>query len=134
MVYCIHGNTANGWSNIQPPAASGLAELSEVVIRVADATDSRTGVLLEFPYLAALQPQDNLEACGTITLSNNGRESSCTAAKYSTTCHSRTNVVHLCANRDQTQRQAVASETCLRSQNTRIDDTSHALQQRLGDS
>jgi hypothetical protein len=56
VIYRIHGNTANGWSNVQPPAASGFAELSEMVIGIADNTDSRTGILVEFPYFAALQP------------------------------------------------------------------------------
>lgn len=135
MLKCVHGQTSHGRADIQPTASSSLSQLSELVVDVARDPDRRACILADLPDLSALQPHvDELsrhDLCTVLTslflLGHNGCIGAGAATEYSASVGPRADIVHLGPNRNHVDRQAVPPPARFCCQDTRIDDTTHAV-------
>jgi len=104
---------------------------------IAGHTDRRAGVLADLAHFTTLKPDNDVLAChdlGTVLASlfllrDNRGIGTRSTAEYRRAIRARANVVDDSADRNHVQRQAVPSPTRLRSQDTVVNNTAHALNQ-----
>lgn len=136
----VHGNTTDGRTDVQPSASASLAELSVMVVGVAGDANRSARILTHSSDFAALKPDidvlsgDNLDTVGRrfFFFTFDDGKSTGTPAKHGTSLRVRADVIDGGTNRDQVHGKAVSPMRRLGCQDTWINDTTHAVQQFLG--
>lgn len=132
VVCSVHGDTTNGRSDVEMPAATSFAELSELPVRVAGHTDCGASLGADPAHFTTLQSYGHVsDLASDVVLRDDGGVRACATAEDRPLVCRAANAVYLSTHRNHLHRQAVATESGLGRQHTRIHDTTHARQQRL---
>lgn len=131
----IHGHTADCRPDVQPAAASSFPELPIVMMDVAGHTNRRAGILAHSPDFAALQPYLDILArhdLGSVFLCllifvHDCSGCSGAAAKHGASLRRRANGEDLRSHGYHVHGQAVSAKSRPGSQDTGINDASHAV-------
>ena len=100
----VHDHTANGRPNAAPAAGAGLAELAQVVFRVAAATQCARQSECTFAHLTRTQAQGGIVAIAR----NELHRRTCTTRHLGTFSDLQLDAVHRAADRDVAQGMGVS--------------------------